>query len=44
MNDHDLVLAIVEILDGKEWHAGTPSEIATLLEDAGYTINSYDPE
>lgn len=42
MTDHEIVLAIQELLDGVEWNAGTLDEIATLLTDNGYRIRDLD--
>jgi len=42
MNDHDLILAIQELLDGVEWTADTTAEIANLLTDNGYKIRDID--
>lgn len=36
------LLAIQEILDGKEWSADTPAEIADVLTHAGYYVGSPD--
>ena len=40
MNDHDLLLAIQELLDGVEWDDDTLPEIAKLLAENGYKIRA----
>ena len=42
MNDHEIVLAIQELLDGVEWDADTLGEIALMLSDNGYRIRNSD--
>lgn len=42
MNDHDLLLAIQELLDGTEWNADTLEAIATLMVDSGWRIRDLD--
>jgi hypothetical protein len=42
MNDHDLLLAIQELLDGVEWTPGTTAEIAELLNANGYAIRDLE--
>ncbi len=39
INEAAVLEAIVEELDGKEWDADTCENIATILTNAGYTIN-----
>jgi len=38
MNDHDLLLAIQEELDGVEWTPDTLQTVAALLTSNGYTV------
>lgn len=38
MNDHDLLLAIQETLDGVEWSADTCDDIADLMIENGWRI------
>ena len=38
MNDHDLLLAIQELLDGVQWDGDTLCEVARLMEENGYHI------
>lgn len=38
MTDHDLLLAIQELLDGVEWTPDTVEDIASILHENGYTI------
>jgi hypothetical protein len=38
MTDHEIILAIQEMLDGVVWTPDTLGEIAKLLEDNGYTV------
>lgn len=38
VNDHEIVLAIQEELDGSEWTSATLDRIATLLIDNGYRV------
>lgn len=42
MNDHDLLLAIQELLDGTEWSADTIEQVALLMEQNGYHISDFD--
>ena len=42
MDDHELILAIQEILDGTSWDSGTAAEIATLLVESGYRVRDCD--
>ena len=44
MNDHELVLAIQELLDGVEWNADTLDEIAGLLQANGYKVRDLNLE
>lgn len=37
-DDHDLILAIQDLLDGLDWNSDTAGDIATLLQNAGYTV------
>ena len=38
MDDHELVLAIRDTLDAREWNADVLQEIADLLRNNGYPI------
>jgi hypothetical protein len=38
MSDHDILLAIQELLDGVEWTSDTTAAIAELLDANGYRI------
>ena len=38
MDDHEIVLAIQEVLDGTEWNSATPAYIAEILETNGYYV------
>jgi hypothetical protein len=38
MNDHEIILAIQELMDGVEWTPDTLQEIAELLHENGYQI------
>jgi hypothetical protein len=42
MSDHDLLLAIQELLDGVEWTVGTLEDIAALMQESGYRIKDLD--
>lgn len=42
MNDHDLLLAIQELLDGQEWTADTLGEIAEMMKASGYRIRDLE--
>jgi hypothetical protein len=42
MNDHDLLLAIQELLDGVEWTPSTLDQIADLMTANEYEIHSID--
>ena len=44
MNDHNLLLAIQELLDGVEWTPTTLNEIADLLTNNGYAIHNLEDE
>ncbi len=44
MTDHEIVLAIQELLDGTEWSADTLECIAGLLQSNGYVIRAFDGE
>jgi hypothetical protein len=39
VSDHELLLAIQELLDGVEWTTDTLSEVADLMTINGYTIH-----
>jgi hypothetical protein len=43
MNDHDIVVAIQDLLDGQVWTPDTLAEIAKLLQDNGYSIGETTP-
>jgi IS5 family transposase len=38
-DDHATLLTIQNLLDGKDWDAETLDEIASILNEAGYTVN-----
>ncbi|ANA86331.1 hypothetical protein SEA_LOZINAK_175 [Gordonia phage Lozinak] len=38
MNDHEILLAIQDLMDGVAWSADTLNSIAELLNANGYTI------
>jgi hypothetical protein len=40
MTDHEIILAIQDMMDGVEWTPDTLAEIAELLESNGYRINN----
>lgn len=42
MTDHDAMLAIQELLDGVEWNSNTLSEVANILQHAGYRVRDLD--
>jgi hypothetical protein len=42
VNDHEIILAIQDLLDGVEWTPATLDEIAALLNDNGYRIRDLD--
>lgn len=42
MNDHDLLLAIQELLDGVEWSPDTLDQIAELMNGSGWVIRDCD--
>jgi len=42
MNDHELILAIQELMSGEEWNSETMSAIADLLQNNGYEIEDID--
>jgi hypothetical protein len=42
MSDHDLLLAIQELLDGVEWTPRTLDQIADLMTANGYEIRGTD--
>lgn len=42
MDDHQIVLAIQELLDGTTWEADTLEEIASLLRSNGYRVRDAD--
>jgi hypothetical protein len=44
MDDHEIILAIQEMLDGVAWNVGMLSEIADLLTDNGYAVRDLDGE
>jgi hypothetical protein len=44
MDDHDILLAIQELLDGTVWNIGMLEQIAEWLDEAGYLIHDVDEE
>jgi hypothetical protein len=42
VKDHELIMAIVDVLDAKEWNSSTLDEIADLLQHYGYKIRDLD--
>jgi hypothetical protein len=42
VDDHDLLLAIQNRLDGVEWSSDTLEEIAALMVASGYRIRDLD--
>lgn len=42
MSDHEIVLAIQELLDGQEWTDDTLEIIAMLLVNNGYQVHDMD--
>ncbi len=44
MNDHEIVLAIQNRLDGTEWSADTLEEIADILARNGYPLRNFEVE
>jgi hypothetical protein len=42
MNDHEIVLAIQDLLDGVEWDVDTLNAIAEVLAANGYAIHDLD--
>ena len=42
MNDHELLLAIQELMDGVEWNADTLDEIGKLMDDNGYRLRNLE--
>jgi len=42
MTDHEIVLAIQELLDGVEWNSDTLSSIEIILHENGYRIRDID--
>lgn len=41
-DDHDLILAIQELLDGTEWHSGMLEQIGEWLQASGYRVRDID--
>ena len=39
MSDHEMIMAIYELLDGTEWKVSMLSEIADMLTDNGYPVH-----
>ncbi len=44
MNDHEIILAIQELMSQVEWDASTLDEIADLLDDNGYKVGDISDE
>jgi len=44
MTDHEIILAIQEIMDGAPWSADTTSAIADLLTENGYLLRDLDDD
>lgn len=42
MTDHEIVLAIQELLDGREWTSDTLAAIETILQHNGYPIRDLN--
>lgn len=42
MTDHDIVLAIQDLMDGAEWSTDTLEDIASILTANGYRIRDID--
>ena len=42
MSDHNIVLAIQELLDGVEWTSQTLDAIATVLRNSGYRVRDLE--
>jgi len=42
VTDHEIVLAIQQMLDGTEWQASLVNDIAQLLSDAGYAVRDIE--
>jgi len=42
MDDHDLLLAIRDLLDGTEWDSGMLEQIAEWMAESGYPIRDID--
>jgi hypothetical protein len=42
MTDHEIVVAIHKLLDGVEWTPDTLQTIATILNEAGYSIRDLN--
>jgi len=44
MNDHEIILAIQELMNQVEWDADTLEEIASLLDDNGYKVGDISDD
>ncbi len=44
MTDHEIILAIQELMNQVEWDADTLEEIASLLDDNGYNVGEEDTD
>ena len=42
MTDHEIILAIQELMDGVVWTADIMAEIANLLTDNGYAVGNSE--
>jgi hypothetical protein len=42
MDDHALLLAIQELMDGVEWTPDTLERIAELMTESGYTVRDTE--
>jgi hypothetical protein len=41
MNDKEILLAIQELLDGRQWYNETVDQFAMIVERAGYPIRTF---
>jgi hypothetical protein len=42
MNDHEIILAIQDLMDGTAWDSSTMNDICQLLVNNGYAIHDLD--
>jgi len=42
MDDHEILLAIQELMDGVAWSSDTLDKISVLLVDNGYRVRDLD--